>query len=32
VLIDDVTSIWAGMKALNIKLPVKGLGRLFETL
>jgi maleate cis-trans isomerase len=32
VVIDDVTSIWAGMKALNIRLPVKGLGRLFETM
>jgi maleate cis-trans isomerase len=32
VVIDDVTSIWAGLKTLNIKLPVKGLGKLFETL
>jgi maleate cis-trans isomerase len=32
VVIDDVTSIWAGIKTLNIKLPVKGLGKLFETL
>ena len=32
VIIDDANYIWAGLKALNIKLPVKGLGRLFETL
>jgi maleate isomerase len=32
VVIDDSNYIWAGLKALNIKVPVKGLGRLFETL
>ncbi len=32
VIIDDANYIWAGLKALNIRLPIKGLGRLFETL
>jgi maleate cis-trans isomerase len=32
VVFDDANCFWAGLKALNIKLPVKGLGRLFETL
>ena len=32
VVIDDSNYIWAGLRALNIKVPVKGLGRLFETL
>ena len=32
VVFDDANAFWAGLKALNIKLPVKGLGRLFETL
>ena len=31
VVFDDTQCIWAGLKALNIKLHVKGLGRLFET-
>ena len=30
VIIDDLNYIWAGLKALNIKLHLKGLGRLFE--
>jgi maleate isomerase len=32
VIIDDVNYIWAGLKALNIRLPMKGLGRIFEAL
>jgi maleate cis-trans isomerase len=32
VVFDDTQCYWAGMKALNIRLPVKGLGKLFETL
>jgi maleate cis-trans isomerase len=32
VIIEDATSIWAGLKTLNIKVQVKGLGRVFETL
>ena len=32
VVIDDSNYIWAGLKALKIKVPVEGLGRLFETL
>jgi len=32
VVFDDTQCYWAGLKALNIKLPVKGLGKLFETL
>ena len=32
VVFDDANCYWAGMKALNVKGPVKGLGRLFETL
>jgi maleate cis-trans isomerase len=32
VVFDDANCYWAGMKALNVKGPVKGLGRLFDTL
>ena len=32
VVIDRSTCIWSGLKALKIKLPVKGLGCLFETI
>jgi len=32
VVFDDTQCYWAGLKALNIRLPVKGLGKLFETL
>ena len=32
VVFDDTQFYWAGLKALNIRLPVNGLGILFETL
>ena len=32
VVFDDTQFYWAGLKALNIRLPVKGLGKLFEIL
>jgi maleate cis-trans isomerase len=32
VVFDDSQCYWAAMKAMNIRLPVKGLGKLFETL
>jgi len=32
VIIDDANYVWAGLKALNIRLPVRGLGRIFDTL
>jgi len=32
VVFDDTQCYWAAMKALNIRLPVKGLGKLFETM
>jgi maleate cis-trans isomerase len=32
VVFDDANCYWAGMKALNVKGKVKGLGRLFDTL
>jgi maleate cis-trans isomerase len=32
VVIEKSNLLWGGLKALNIKLPVKGLGRVFEIL
>ncbi len=32
VLVPDSVFLWAGLKALKIKSPVKGYGRLFETI
>lgn len=32
VVFDDANCYWAGLKALNVKAPVKGIGKLFETL
>jgi maleate isomerase len=31
VVMEKPSLIWAGLKALNIRLPIKGLGRIFET-
>jgi maleate cis-trans isomerase len=32
VIFEDATSIWGGLKALNIRLSIKGLGKAFEVL
>jgi maleate cis-trans isomerase len=32
VIIEKSNLYWAGLKALNIKIPLKGLGKVFETL
>jgi maleate cis-trans isomerase len=32
VILDKLNCIWSGLTALNIKVSIHGLGRLFETM